>query len=120
MAEINLAQALNGALDTALGADESVVLLGEDIGQTGGVFRVTDGLMAKHGSDRVIDTPVAESGIVGAAYGMALAGLKPVAEIQFLGFAYPAYDQLVSHVSRIRHRSRGRFRFIASCKVGTV
>ena len=109
MAERTMAQALNEALDLALSADDRVVLLGEDIGRAGGVFRVTDGLQARHGEERVVDTPVAESGIVGAAFGMALAGLRPVAEIQFLGFAYPAYDQIVSHVGRIRSRSRHRF-----------
>ncbi|HEU4319029.1 MAG TPA: alpha-ketoacid dehydrogenase subunit beta [Acidimicrobiia bacterium] len=109
MAEVNLAQALNGALDTALGADQRVVLLGEDIGRTGGVFRITDGLQETHGADRVFDTPVAESGIVGAAFGMAIAGLRPVAEIQFLGFSYPAYDQVVNHVARIRNRTNHRF-----------
>jgi pyruvate dehydrogenase E1 component beta subunit len=106
---MNLAQALNGALDTALGSDDRVVLLGEDIGRTGGVFRITDGLLAKHGPERVFDTPVAESGIVGAAFGMAIAGMRPVAEIQFLGFSYPAYDQVISHVARIRNRSNHRF-----------
>ena len=85
------------------------MLLGEDIGRTGGVFRVTDGLQTRFGENRVIDTPVAESGIVGAAFGMAIAGLRPVAEIQFLGFSYPAYDQIVSHVGRIRNRSNHRF-----------
>ena len=109
MAEVNLAQALNGALDTALGSDKRVVLLGEDIGRTGGVFRITDGLRQTHGADRVFDTPVAESGIVGAAFGMAIAGLRPVAEIQFLGFSYPAYDQVVNHVARIRNRTNHRF-----------
>lgn len=109
MPELNLAQALTSALDHALTSDPNTVILGEDVGQSGGVFRVTDGLHAKHGADRVIDTPVAESGIVGAAFGMAIAGLHPIAEIQFLGFAYPAYDQVVSHVSRIRNRSRHRF-----------
>lgn len=108
MTERNLAQAVNDALDLAL-ADPAVVLLGEDVGRTGGVFRVSDGLVDKHGSDRVIDTPVAESGIVGAAFGMAVAGMRPIAEIQFMGFSYPAYDQIVSHVSRIRNRSRHRF-----------
>ena len=108
MAEMNMAQALNDALDIAL-ADERVLLIGEDVGTTGGVFRVTDGLFERHGSLRVIDTPVAESGIVGAAFGMAIAGMRPVAEIQFLGFAYPAYDQIVSHVGRIRNRSNHRF-----------
>ncbi|HEX6222611.1 MAG TPA: pyruvate dehydrogenase (acetyl-transferring) E1 component subunit alpha [Acidimicrobiia bacterium] len=108
-AEVNLAQALNSALDTALANDERVVLLGEDIGRTGGVFRITDGLRDRHGADRVFDTPVAESGIVGAAFGMALAGLRPVAEIQFLGFSYPAYDQIINHVARIRNRTNHRF-----------
>ncbi|MFV1962098.1 MAG: alpha-ketoacid dehydrogenase subunit beta [Acidimicrobiia bacterium] len=109
MSEMNLAQALNGALDTALSSDDRVVLLGEDIGRTGGVFRITDGLRDKHGKDRVFDTPVAESGIVGAALGMAIAGMRPVAELQFLGFSYPAYDQVISHVARIRNRSNHRF-----------
>jgi pyruvate dehydrogenase E1 component beta subunit len=109
MSEMNMAQALNDALDTALAADERVVVLGEDVGRTGGVFRVTDGLQERYGATRVIDTPVAESGIVGAAFGMAVAGLRPVAEIQFLGFAYPALDQIISHVGRIRNRSNHRF-----------
>ena len=109
MAEQNLAQALTGALDHVLSTDPGTIVLGEDVGLTGGVFRVTDGLQAKHGPERVIDTPVAESGIVGAAFGMAIAGLRPIAEIQFLGFAYPAFDQVVSHISRIRNRSRHRF-----------
>lgn len=89
--------------------DPDVVVLGEDIGTTGGVFRVTDGLQQDFGADRVIDTPVAESGIVGAAFGMAVAGLRPIAELQFMGFSYPAYDQIVNHVARIRNRSRHRF-----------
>lgn len=109
MAELNLAQAINTALDTALSSDERVVLLGEDIGRAGGVFRITDGLRRKHGVDRVVDTPVAESGIVGAAFGMAVAGLRPVAELQFLGFSYPAFDQVVNHVARIRNRSNHRY-----------
>ncbi len=108
MTERNLAQALNQALDLAL-ADPDVVLLGEDVGTTGGVFRISDGLLEKHGEDKVIDTPVAESGIVGAAFGMAVAGMRPVVEIQFMGFSYPAFDQVISHVSRIRNRSRHRF-----------
>ena len=108
MTELNMAQALNAALDRAL-ADDRVVLLGEDVAQTGGVFRISDGLLAKHGADRVIDTPVSESGIVGAAYGMAIAGLRPIAELQFMGFSYPALDQVISHVARIRNRSRHQF-----------
>jgi pyruvate dehydrogenase E1 component beta subunit len=109
VSEQTLAQALNGALATALESDDRVVLIGEDIGRTGGVFRITDGLRAKYGEDRVFDTPVAESGIVGAAFGMAIAGLRPVAELQFLGFSYPAYDQIINHVARIRNRSNHRF-----------
>jgi len=104
-----MAQAMTAALDHVLAIDPTAIILGEDVGVSGGVFRVTDGLQAKHGVERVIDTPVAESGIVGAAFGMAVAGLHPIAEIQFLGFAYPAFDQVVSHVSRIRNRSQHRF-----------
>jgi pyruvate dehydrogenase E1 component beta subunit len=109
MSAVTLAQALNGALDTALDSDSRVLLLGEDIGRAGGVFRITDGLRDKYGPDRVFDTPVAESGIVGAAFGMAIAGMRPVAEMQFVGFSYPAYDQIISHVARIRNRSAHRF-----------
>lgn len=108
MAERTMAQALNAALRESL-ADERVLILGEDVGRTGGVFRVTDGLQAEFGSDRVVDTPVAESGIAGAAFGLAVAGMRPVAEMQFMGFSYPAYDQVVNHLSRIRNRSRHRF-----------
>jgi len=108
VAELNIAQALNSALGIAL-EDAKVVLIGEDVGTTGGVFRVSDGLQQTHGPARVIDTPVAESGIVGAAFGMAVAGMKPIAEIQFMGFSYPAYDQVINHVARIRNRSRNRF-----------
>ncbi len=108
MSVMTMAQALNSALDVAL-SDPRVVVIGEDIGATGGVFRITDGLAEKHGTERVIDTPVAESGIVGAAFGMAVAGMRPVVEIQFMGFSYPAYDQVINHVARIRNRSRHRF-----------
>ena len=108
MTEISFAQALNTTLDTAL-EDPGVVVMGEDIGTLGGVFRITDGLLDKYGPERVIDTPVAEAGIVGAAFGMALAGLRPIVEIQFMGFSYPAYDQVINHVARIRNRSRHRF-----------
>jgi pyruvate dehydrogenase E1 component beta subunit len=89
--------------------DPDVVLLGEDIGTDGGVFRATDGLIKEFGENRVNDTPLSESGIVGVAIGLALYGLKPVAEIQFEGFLYPALDQIISHAGRIRNRSRGRF-----------
>lgn len=104
-----MAQAINHALGLALSELDDVVLLGEDVGAAGGVFRLTDGLLDRFGPDRVVDTPVAESGIVGVGYGMAVAGLRPVLEIQFMGFSYPALDQVISHVSRIRHRSRHRF-----------
>lgn len=109
MNELTIAQAINQALDQAMAADPRVMILGEDVGRTGGVFRVTDGLQARHGEDRVVDTPVSESGIVGAAFGLAVGGMRPVAEMQFMGFSYPAYDQVISHVSRIRNRSRHRF-----------
>ena len=108
MSVMTMAQALNSALDVAL-SDPRVVVIGEDIGTTGGVFRITDGLAEKYGAERVIDTPVAESGIVGAAFGMAVAGMRPIVEIQFMGFSYPAYDQVINHVARIRNRSRHRF-----------
>ena len=109
MSVLNVAQAINQALDRALAGDPRVMVMGEDVGRTGGVFRVTDGLQERHGPNRVVDTPVAESGIMGTAFGLAVAGMRPVAEIQFMGFSYPAYDQLISHVSRIRNRSRHRF-----------
>ena len=109
MAHMNLIQAISSALKYEMGRDDNVVVLGEDVGVNGGVFRATDGLYDEFGADRVIDTPLSEVGIVGCAIGMAVYGLKPVAEIQFMGFLPPAYDQIISHASRIRHRSRGRF-----------
>ncbi|MBI2663165.1 alpha-ketoacid dehydrogenase subunit beta [Candidatus Woesearchaeota archaeon] len=108
MMKANLVQAINMALNQEMSKDKSVILLGEDIGIDGGVFRVTEGLYQKY-KDRVFDTPLAESGIVGTSIGLALNGLKPVAEIQFEGFIMPALDQLISHASRIRNRSRGAF-----------
>lgn len=105
----NMVQAINLALKEEMQRDKDVVILGEDVGKDGGVFRVTEGLLELFGEERVIDTPLAESGIVGAAIGMAVYGLKPVAEVQFMGFIYPAIDQIFSHASRIRSRSRGRF-----------
>jgi pyruvate/2-oxoglutarate/acetoin dehydrogenase E1 component len=106
---ITLAQAINHTLAKALEEVDDVLLMGEDVGLTGGVFRVTDGLRDKFGADRVIDTPVAESGIAGVGFGMAVAGMRPVLEMQFMGFSYPALDQVISHISRIRNRSRHRF-----------
>src|SRR3989344_5186766 len=108
MVEVNMVSAINMALDQEMKKDSSVIILGEDVGVDGGVFRVTDGLIKKYGSNRVIDTPLAESAIVGTSIGMALNGLKPVAEIQFDGFIYPAFDQLISHAARIRNRTRGK------------
>ncbi len=109
MARLNMVEAIVQALHQEMQRDPSVVVMGEDVGRDGGVFRVTDGLIQRFGEDRVIDTPLAESGIVGMAIGMAIAGHRPVAEIQFAGFAYPAYDQLVCHASRMRNRSQGQF-----------
>jgi pyruvate dehydrogenase E1 component beta subunit len=109
MAKKNMVEAINAGLMEEMERDPSVMVLGEDVGREGGVFRVTDGLQAKFGSDRVVDTPLAESGIVGVAFGLAVKGLKPVAELQFMGFLPPALDQLISHISRIRNRSRGRY-----------
>jgi pyruvate dehydrogenase E1 component beta subunit len=104
-----MAQAINQALAGEMERDGRVVILGEDVGVDGGVFRITDGLVDKFGRERVIDTPLAESAGVGVAIGMAALGLKPVVEIQFMGFIYPAFNQIVSHVARLRNRTRGRF-----------
>ena len=109
MAKINIVQAINQALNEEMARDKDVVILGEDVGKDGGVFRVTEGLLEKFGPDRVMDTPLAELGILGAAVGMAAYGLKPVVEIQFMGFIYSALEQVFSHAARIRSRSRGRF-----------
>ncbi|WP_440990513.1 alpha-ketoacid dehydrogenase subunit beta [Haloarchaeobius baliensis] len=106
---LTLVQSVRDGLYTEMKNDEDVLVMGEDVGKNGGVFRATEGLYEEFGEDRVIDTPLAESGIVGTAIGMAAYGLKPVPEIQFMGFIYPAFDQIVSHAARIRTRSRGRF-----------
>lgn len=108
MAEVNLVEAVNLALAWEMAHDESVVVLGEDVGVNGGVFRATVGLQQKFGAERVIDTPLAECGIAGVAVGMAAMGLRPVAEIQFSGFVYPTIDHIVNHASRLRNRTRGR------------
>lgn len=104
--QMNMVSALNDALSIILKQDSKAVIFGEDVGKDGGVFRVTDGLQAKFGEDRVMDSPLAESGIIGAAIGMALAGLHPLPEIQFAGFMYLGFDQLVSHAARYRMRTR--------------
>ena len=109
MPQLNMIEAINDALHYIMSIDKSVVILGEDVGIDGGVFRATVGLQKEFGKERVIDTPLAESAIVGVSIGMAVAGLKPVAEIQFMGFIYPAFDQIISHASRIRTRSRGKY-----------
>jgi pyruvate dehydrogenase E1 component beta subunit len=109
LVQLNLVGAVRLALKQEMERDPDVILLGEDIGTDGGVFRATDGLIKEFGENRVIDTPLSESGIVGVAIGLAVYGLKPVAEIQFEGFLYPALDQIISHAGRIRSRSRGRF-----------
>jgi 2-oxoisovalerate dehydrogenase E1 component beta subunit len=104
---ITMAQALNTALHDAMAADDRVVMFGEDVGTLGGVFRITDKLQQRFGETRCFDTPLAESGIVGSAIGMALYGYKPVVEMQFDGFTYPAFEQIVSHLAKMRNRSRG-------------
>ena len=109
MALLNMVQAINQALGGELAQDDRVLLLGEDVGRDGGVFRVTEGLRERFGNERVLDTPLSESAIVGAAIGMAACGLRPVAEIQFMGFLYAAFDQLATHAARLRSRSRSRF-----------
>src|SRR5208337_4508094 len=103
--KINMVQAINLALREEMRRDKNVIVLGEDVGIDGGVFRVTDGLQQEFGPERIVDTPLEESGIVGTAIGMAVSGLRPVAEIQFMGFIYAAVEQIYSHASRIRSRS---------------
>jgi len=106
---MNMVNAINDALDIKLKEDRNTIVYGQDVGVEGGVFRVTEGLQKKYGNDRVFDSPLAESGIVGTAVGMAVAGLRPVVEIQFSGFVYPAFNQIISHAARMRNRSRGRY-----------
>jgi 2-oxoisovalerate dehydrogenase E1 component beta subunit len=107
-APVSMAAALNRALADALAADDRVLVYGEDVGTLGGVFRITDGLAARFGDARVFDTPLAEAGIVGTAIGMAMNGLRPVVEMQFDAFAYPAFEQITSHLAKLRNRTRGR------------
>ena len=109
MPEMNMVQAINDALRFEMQQDDRVVVLGEDVGKVGGVFRVTAGLFDEFGADRVIDTPLSEGGIIGTAVGMALYGLRPIPEIQFSDFIFPAYDQIVSEVAKYRYRSGGEF-----------
>lgn len=108
MAELNLISAINQALDQEMARDKNVLIFGQDVGRAGGVFRATAELQVKYGKNRIFDTPLTEAGIVGTAVGMAINGLRPVAEIQFSGFVNPALDQIISHVARYRNRTRGR------------
>ena len=109
MPVMNIIQAVNDALKHEMRRDERVIVLGEDVGKFGGVFRATSGLFEEFGADRVIDTPLAEAGIIGSAIGMALYGLRPVPEIQFADFIYPAYDQIVNELAKFRYRSGGQY-----------
>lgn len=109
MPQMNMIQALNSAMDVMLGRDPDVVIIGQDIGYFGGVFRTTDGLQRKHGEHRVIDAPIAEGGIIGSAIGMGVNGLRPVAEIQFADYIYPGCDQIISELARLRYRTAGDF-----------
>ncbi len=117
MANLTLVQAINLALIQEMEKDDRVIVLGEDVGVNGGVFRVTEGLFRRFGPERVVDTPLAESGIIGTSIGLAMAGLRPVPEIQFEGFLAPAYDQLCTHAARMRSRSRGAFTVPVTCRV---
>ena len=110
MSVMTMVQAINNAIDIKLAEDSNVVTYGEDVGQEGGVFRVTEGLQQKYGENRVFDSPLAESAIVGTAVGMAIAGLRPIVELQFDGFTYPAFNQIVSHAARMHNRTRGKFK----------
>ncbi|WP_448720443.1 alpha-ketoacid dehydrogenase subunit beta [Microbacterium natoriense] len=117
MAELTLGKALGAGLRRAMLDDDKVVLLGEDIGKLGGVFRITDGLLDEFGAARVIDTPLAESGIVGTAVGLAFRGYRPVVEIQFDGFVYPAFDQIVSQVAKLHYRTQGRVKMPITIRI---
>lgn len=117
MTQLTLGKALNAGLRKAMSDDDKVVLLGEDIGKLGGVFRITDGLLDEFGASRVIDTPLAESGIVGTAVGLAYRGYRPVVEIQFDGFVYPAFDQIVSQVAKLHYRSQGRVKMPITIRI---
>ncbi|MFC2114617.1 alpha-ketoacid dehydrogenase subunit beta [Bacteroidota bacterium] len=110
MKVMNMVQAINDALDIKMAEDKNIITYGEDVGVEGGVFRVTEQLQVKHGADRCFDSPLAESGIIGTAVGMCVAGLRPVVEMQFSGFLYPAFNQIVSHAARFHNRTRGRYK----------
>src|SRR5271165_5642562 len=110
MTSLTLSKAINAGLRRALEADPKVMIMGEDVGKLGGVFRVTDGLQKDFGEHRVVDTPLAESGIIGTAIGLALRGYRPICEIQFDGFVFPAFDQIVTQLAKMRYRSLGKVR----------
>lgn len=116
---ITMAKALNTAMADAMRADSSVLVFGEDVGRLGGVFRITDSLMAEFGEERCFDTPLAESGIVGMAVGMAINGMRPVIEMQFDAFAYPAFEQIVSHVAKMHNRTKGKLKMPMVIRVPT-
>lgn len=109
MPQMNMIEALNSAMDVMLERDASVIVIGEDVGYFGGVFRTTDGLQRKYGEHRIIDAPIAEGGIIGAAIGMAVNGLRPIAEIQFADYIYPGFDQIASQLAKLRYRTGGDF-----------
>ena len=109
MSQINMVQSLNRSLDRLMAADERIIIMGEDVGRDGGVFRVTDNLLNKYGTERVIDTPLNELAIIGMASGMAMYGLKPIAEIQFQDYIFPAFDQIINNIAKVRYRTGGRF-----------
>src|SRR5437868_12237474 len=111
MAELTLVEAINDAFHTELGRDDSVLVMGEDVGRAGGVFRATAGLRDKFGADRCVDTPLAEAGILGTAVGLCMAGWRPVCEMQYDAFSYPCLDQLITHVGRYRWRTGGKLEF---------
>ena len=109
MAELSILEAIRSAMDEELERDPNVMIMGEDVGKKGGVFNATEGLFAKYGEKRVLDTPLSEGMIAGAAMGAALYGLRPIAEMQFADFVYPAFNQIVSEIARMRYRSNGTF-----------
>ena len=109
MTAMSMVQAINSALDCTMGRDPNVLVMGQDVGYFGGVFRCTEGLYQKYGAHRALDTPIAEGGIVAAAIGMGVNGLRPVVEMQFADYIYPAIDQIISELARLRHRSGGEF-----------
>ncbi|WP_448262553.1 alpha-ketoacid dehydrogenase subunit beta [Microbacterium aurum] len=117
MTEITMGKALTAGLHSAMGRDDRVLIMGEDIGRLGGVFRITDGLLDEFGPKRVLDTPLAESGIVGTAVGLAVRGFRPVVEIQFDGFVYPAFDQIVCQVAKLHYRTRGRVKMPITIRI---